>query len=99
MRYQVQIPLGGLPVNLVLVGNKEDGQVVFVKVVPEFKAIIDFSGDVEATFMNDGFWLGLDMENTEWYNYNMLYRYKEIPYMLQWLQQQNLSEPRNVTWG
>lgn len=89
-KYQLQVPLGGLPVNLVLVGNKEDGKVVFV-VVGGPTGIYD-TGEVQALFEQRGFTLFFENDVQE-FDYNIIYSYKEIPLMLRWLQQQNLQHP------
>lgn len=82
---QVQIPIGQMPINLILLS---DGTVVFIKVAT-FGVIFDQKLDgVSAIFEDDHFTLA----ESEFY-YNTIYRYKEIPEMLQWLQQQNLQEP------
>jgi len=91
MIYQVQIPIGNLPINLVLLS---DGTLVFVRVA-KFGCIIDQApeGGVGAVFYDDHFLV----ENEEFW-YNTVYRYKEKPNMLKWLQAQNLTEP-SVVFG
>jgi hypothetical protein len=83
--HQLQIPLGQLPVNLVLLSN---GCVVFIKVA-SFDVIFDQAPEgVDAVFMDDHFII-----DGEEHSYNTMYEYKHIPGMLKWLQQQNLQEP------
>jgi hypothetical protein len=92
--YQVQVPIGGLPINLVLVGNKETGKVVFVKVAEVGVIVENFEdGKVAATFWNDCFHLR-DGELEEDFDYDTIHDYKNIPLMLRWLQQQNLQQPQ-----
>lgn len=94
--YQLQVPIGNLPVHLVLVGNKERGRVAFVRVQP-FKTVVDQgpAGGVDATFFQECFHLGYaDLE--EQFEYETVYDYKDIPLMLRWLQQQNLQQPEGV---
>jgi hypothetical protein len=84
--HQVQIPIGQLPVNLVLLSN---GCVVFIKVGP-VGAIFD-QGGIDAAFFEDHFIIdGVE----HWYN--TIYEYKHIPGMLGWLIRQNLQEPNVV---
>lgn len=91
MIFQCQIPIGSLPINLVLVGNKEVAGVVFVK-VSSFGVIFDMHNDgIQAIFHEDCFTLG-----GEEFDYEVMYEYKNIPNMLKWLQQQNLQEPHVV---
>lgn len=86
MIFQVQVPIGNLPVQLVLLSN---GTLVFVRVA-NIGGIIDQApeGGVGALFFNDSFQIG----NEELW-YNTIYHYKGKPEMLKWLQQQNLIEP------
>lgn len=86
MIYQCQIPIGSLPVHLVLIS---DGTLVFVRVA-KFGVIFDQAPDqgVGAVFSEDGFTI-----DGEEFWYNTIYNYKEKPNMLKWLQQQNLREP------
>lgn len=98
MIYQCQIPLGGLPVNLVLVGNKEEGKVVFVKVA-RVGCVYDYSwqDQVSALFQDTCFQFKTgdsEFDNSELFNYDTIYDYKNIPLMLRWLQQQNLQQPQ-----
>lgn len=89
--FQCQVPLAGLPVNLVLLSN---GTLAFVRVA-EFVGIYDqraFGQDVDAMFGRDDFAFIHD-EGYDEFAYNTAYNYKEIPSMLKWLQQQNLEEP------
>lgn len=91
--YQLQVPIGNLPVNLVLVGNKEVGRVAFVQIRTVGVIVETFEeGKVAATFFNDCFHLR-DGEVEEDFDYDTVYAYKEIPLMLRWLQQQNLQQP------
>jgi len=89
--FQVQVPIGNLPVQLVLLS---DGTLVFVRVA-NISCIIDQApeGGVGAVFYDDHFLVG----NEELW-YNTIYRYKDKPDMLKWLQQQTLQEP-NVVFG
>lgn len=93
MTYQAQIPLGGLPVHLVLVGDNTQGRVVFVKVAP-VGLIFDQRERslVSAWFDESGFTL-FDQHESADYQYDTMYEYKELPLMLKWLQQQNLPQP------
>ena len=89
--HQLPIKLGSLPINLVLISN---GSVAFVK-AGNFTTIFDFpedKNDVEAIFSYSDFCIG----NAEGLCYNVAYKYKEIPDMLAWLQQQNLQEPQGM---
>ena len=89
--HQLPIKLGSLPINLVLIS---DGSVAFVK-AGNFKTICDSGDDgkqIVAIFDESGFQLG----NTDNFCYNVAYKYKEIPDMLQWLMQQNLQEPQGM---
>lgn len=85
--YQAQIPIGNnFPVNLVLLSN---GTLVFVRVANVGVLVDQAPKDgVEALFTDNGFTIG----NEELW-YNTIYRYKEKPEMLKWLQQQNLIQP------
>ena len=100
--FQAQIPIGNLPVQLVLVGSKGSGRVVFVRVAP-FKVIFDTTEDgkfIRAAFYDDVFHIfdnGGGYE--EVFSYNTIYDYKEIPVMLDWLQKQNLMLPTNVAFA
>lgn len=97
MIYQCQIPLGGLPINLLLVGNKDEGKVVFVKIAPVSCIYENASKDeVSAMFQDTCFQFKTGdsvFDNSNVFNYNTMYDYKEIPLMLRWLQQQNLQQP------
>lgn len=85
MLYQVQIPIGGMPINLVLIS---DGTLVFIKVRP-FGVLFDHpESGLKAIFHEDCF----TIEGEE-FHYDTIYQYKEIPNMLGWLKQQNLQEP------
>lgn len=97
--FQVQVPIGNLPVNLILVGNKFEAGIVFVKVAPIHKTIIDHAKlkEVSAGFTDHTIYLH-DDEVEEQFDYDTIYNYKEIPLMLRWLQQQNLQEP-TVRWA
>lgn len=94
--YQVQVPIGSLPINLVLVGNKFRGGVVFVKVAP-FRTIIDQAenGQIAAVFTQQDFTL-LSDDAADSFEYNTVYEYKDIPVMLRWLQQQKLEQPATI---
>lgn len=89
MVYQCQIPIGNLPVNLVLLST---GALVFVRVAT-IGTLIDVApeGGVGAKFFDDNF----EIEGEEFY-YNTIYEYKGKPNMLKWLQQQNLTEPEVI---
>lgn len=91
--FQAQIRLGSLPVNLVLVGDRTYGEVVFVKVAPVGITMDQVPRDeVSAWFDEDGFTF-FDQHAAEDLHYDTLYDYKNIPLMLRWLQQQNLQQP------
>lgn len=101
-KYQVQIPLGGLPINLVLIGNKLEGRVAFVKVRP-VGTIFDEPEEktaLHAVFNDDNFAIYVQQVGGEIepFEYDTVYDYKNIPLMLRWLQQQKLQEP-NVVFG
>lgn len=96
MEFQLQIPLGNMPINLVLVGNRLRGQVVFVRVAPGI--VIDNGEDVTGRFFEDVFYLMSFETGTELFEYNTLYDYKAYPAMLQWLKQQNLREPEMIVF-
>lgn len=101
---QFQLPLGNLPINLVLAGDRNQGKVAFVKVQPFTNAILDLDprGNIDAAFYQNDFVLfggDDDGETVEEFVYNMLYNYKEIPAMLKWLQRQNLQQPENIFFG
>jgi len=88
-----QIPIGGLPINLVLLPHI--ASVAFVK-VRSFGAMFDLDyekkGNVEALFFSDDFSLRSKDEEQD-FCYNTAYDYKNIPIMLGWLQQQKLEPP------
>ena len=96
--FQVQVPLGGLPVNLVLV-TVGQGAVAFVKVAP-FTTIFDADedGNISAAFYEDEFNIFGTSGDEEVFRYNTLYEYKELPVMLEWLKQQGLQEPASVVF-
>lgn len=84
---QVQVPLAGLPIRLVCI---MDATVGFIR-TSDFQAVLDIPEDengIDAVFYNENFYIG----HTE-YKYNTAYPYKNIPEMLQWLQQQKLEMP------
>lgn len=96
MQY-VQVPIGTLPVNLLMFPAVAG--VAFVK-VREFGLVGDFNYEgknaVEAYFFPGSFVFsddGLLAEGATDYFYGTIYQYKEIPLMLKWLQQQNLENP------
>ena len=90
--YQIQIPLGSLPVHLILIGNKEHGRVVFTKVLP-FSYVFDMGENgIAAAFYPDEFHIIGD-DVTEIFDYDTIYEYKELPVMLEWLKRQNLRQP------
>lgn len=102
-QFQCQIPIGNLPVNLVLVGNRQQAGVVFVK-VQNFAPFVDQceNGFAEAAFYSNDFVLfggDDDGETVEEFVYNTIYYYKEIPAMLKWLQKQDLQKPENIFFG
>jgi hypothetical protein len=83
--FQVQVPIAGLPVHLILLS---DGSLVFIK-VGRVGVIFDMPDTgVQAIFDERGF----SIDGVE-YSYNTIYNYKMTPSMLTWLQQQNLIEP------
>lgn len=99
MIYQVQIPIGNMPINLVLVGNQTHGSLVYIR-VSSFAPIFDQGGigDVSGYFDNESFAFTKGNEMKEFF-YNTVYEYKKVPLMLQWLKQQRLPEPTNVVFG
>lgn len=92
--YQCQIPIGSLPINLVLVGNTQEGKAVFVKVAP-FACVFDADaeGNIQAAFYAEEFILFTNADSEEVFQYDTIYNYKELPAMLGWLQQQKLQQP------
>jgi hypothetical protein len=98
MQYQVQVPLGTLPINLVLIGNQTYGRLVFVQVRPLIGAVFDLDehDNIHAAFYEDRFeFFGTaDGDGDEVFEYDTIYDYKNIPLMLRWLQQQNLQQPK-----
>lgn len=97
--FQLQIPIGSLPINLILVGNRQQAGVVFVP-VRDVGVVIEplEAGKVAAIFFNYGFCLGDKSGLEEEFSYETIYEYKNIPLMLRWLQQQNLQEPADVVF-
>lgn len=93
--FQTQIPIGSLPINLVLVGDKTQGRVVFVKVAPVGLILenIDRGKETAAMFTEDEFCISNTDMQTDVFKYNVIYDYKNIPLMLKWLQEQNLQQP------
>jgi hypothetical protein len=83
---QMQIPIGNMPVHLVLLSN---GTVVFVKVAPVGVVYDTPEIGIHAMFTDDEFRIG-----GEDYQYCQMYEYKNIPEMLQWLIQQRLEWPQ-----
>lgn len=84
--YQVQVAVGNMPINLLLLSN---GHVAFTRVA-NFKALFDQSngGDIVAMFYESDFTIG-----AETFQYNTSYPYKGIPDMLAWLKAQQLIQP------
>lgn len=91
-QFQVQVPIGNLPINLVLVGNREYGQIVLIKVA-DFEEF-DITGEVAAKVGNSIVLKSSEGSGT--FNYNTLYDYKQLPLLLKWLQQLNLREPNGI---
>lgn len=82
---QMQLAIANMPINLVLLSNEN---LAFVR-VNEFKVLFDMAptpNGVSAEFYEELFCI----DNVE-YRYNTAYAYKEIPTMIQWLQQQRLQ--------
>lgn len=78
-----QIPIGSMPINLVLLPATKE--VVFVVVTP-FNTVFDQSTDtMDAYFDMEGFSIG-----DKNYTYDTPYVYKDFPDMLAWLQHQRL---------
>jgi hypothetical protein len=90
MIHQVQMPMGALPVNLILIGNASQGAVAFIRSAIT-KTVFD-QGEVSARIDEDGILLHTGQEMLD-INYNTIYEYKQIPLLLKWLQQQNMQEP------
>lgn len=91
MLQQIQIPVRGLPIHLVLLSN---GMVVFVRVAA-FSAIIEATktdGSPYGNFFEEDFILYVNKESNE-FSYNTMYDYKTIPVMLKWLKSQELQTP------
>lgn len=87
MIQQVQLPIGNMPINLILLSN---GTLAFVR-VGDFEALFDqhgVPGGVDATFYEADFTI-----NGETFSYNTAYEYKQFPDMLLWIQQQKLQSP------
>lgn len=84
--YQVQVAVGNMPVNLLLLSN---GHVAFTR-VSNFKALFDQcnEGNVVAMFYEEDFTIG-----AETFQYNTSYPYKEFPDMLAWLKAQQIIQP------
>lgn len=99
-QYQVQVPLGTLPINLVLIGNSYLGRLAFVKVRPFTSAIFDLERDghsIRAAFYEDEFHIfGKQADGEEVFRYDVIYDYKHIPVMLEWLQEQKLQQPEAI---
>lgn len=92
IEYQVQIPLGSLPVHLMLIGNKVNGRVAFTKIMP-FNYVFDVcENGIIAAFYPDEFDI-IGEGSTETFYYDTVYDYKELPVMLEWLKRQNLRLP------
>ena len=84
-QFQVQVPIAGMPINLVCLSNET---LAFIRVT-DFKALFDMapsSEGVDAAFYEDLFVI----DEVE-YNYNHCYSYKEIPSMKAWIIQQKLQ--------
>jgi hypothetical protein len=85
--HKCQIPIGNLPINLILWA---DSEIEFIR-APKFKTIIDQKLDgVSAIFDTESFSIG----NYPDLVYNVKYNYKEMKDILLWLQQQNLDQPQ-----
>lgn len=94
----VQIPVGNMPINLVMF--KETRTIAFVRVA-NFEALLDQPEDgnrVGAFFYPEGFSLfqgdGVPVD----FDYNTHYPYYQIPLMKGWLQQQNLQLPAEIVF-
>jgi len=89
--YQMQVPLAGLPITLVLLS---DGTAVLVPMT-EFSAIFDQNkGQVNAWLFDDEFYLtGTDGKTVENYSYRTAYALREYPLLVQWLKTLNLQHP------
>lgn len=99
MQYQVQVPIGTLPINLVLIGNETYGWLTFVHVRPFTGAIFDLGQDghtIRAVFYEDEFHIFGKVGGEEVFEYDTIYDYKNIPVMLEWLKEQNLQEPKTI---
>lgn len=97
MQYQAQINIGGMPIGVVLIGNREKGEIVIVKLMTITGTFFDQAeaeGGIDGVFDQESFGLKEKSElDYEEFQYNTRYHYKEIPKLLRWLQQQNLQQP------
>jgi hypothetical protein len=92
----LQIPIGNMPINLVLFS--ENRTVAFVKVA-NFEALLDQPEDgtyVGAFFYPEGFSLFRSEAESEDFDYNVRYPYYQMPLMKGWLMQQNLQLPAEI---
>ena len=91
--HTLQVPIGSMPVNLILLSNRT---LAFARVA-NFEALLDQPEDkssVSAFFYSDGFTLSRGEESAD-FDYNITYKYYEIPMMLDWLIKQNLQLPHH----
>jgi hypothetical protein len=87
---QIQVQLGSLPIILVCLMT---GEVAFVKRA-DFKTIIDLpETGLVAMWDNEGFSITDENKVAHSFDYNVTYRFKDVPVMLQYLKQQNLEMP------
>ena len=85
MTFQVSIPIAGMPLTLICMG---DSSIAF-QPSQQFSALIDqHTEGISAMFNMEGFTVG-----SEEYKYGTKIFYKGISDMLQWLKQQNMPMP------
>ena len=85
MTFQVPIPIAGMPLTLICLG---DGSIA-IQPSQQFSTLIDQQlGGISAMFNMEGFTIG-----AEEYKYNTKIFYKAAPNVLQWLQQQKMVMP------
>jgi hypothetical protein len=81
----MRVPLGNLPIGLILI---QDGTLAFEVLTP-FVPFVDTTGPVYAFFDMQGFKFGSEDGNN--FSYNTKYAYKGVADMLQWLRAQELE--------
>ena len=87
---QAQIRLGTLPVAMILLQN---GTLAMVRLTPDVGVIDQPEAGITAYFCNDGIIFTDGLGGSDDIDYNVAYDYKTKPYMLKWIQQQNIPNP------